>query len=71
MSGRPPDWPEPPPWIGYALGLVGCAGLLVVGLVSGGQARVWLTVAAVLSLLAVASEAGWLAVDWRPPEEDP
>lgn len=54
---KPDDWPEPPPWIGYAMGVTGAVGLLVIGVVAGGEARRWLVIAAVCALLAV--ELAW------------
>ena len=53
MSGRPADWPEPPPWVGYALGMTGCTMLVVIGVIAGGEARFWLVLAAVLGAVAI------------------
>ena len=62
---KPPDWPEPPAWLGKLMAVAGCIGLLAIGIISGGQARTWLTVAAVCCLLAIALEAGWLGTGDR------
>ena len=56
MSERPP---EPPAWLGQSMAVAGCVGLVVIGLAAGGQARVWLILAASCLLVGVALEAGW------------